>query len=140
MTRDELLAFFPSKWNAPTLLGAGSYAVPTLAWLRGPFWEFFHGELWDRDLDKWKVRWSCREFARAYASKAAECWAKTVGGADDGLAVGEFWFDPATTPILDGHAICPAVVDTGRIFIDPQNNQPWAITPAEFESRFFVRF
>lgn len=140
MNRAAILEFFPPKWNAPTHLGAASYAVPTLAWLRGPFWEFFRGDLWDRDLEKWRVRWSCREFARAYASKAAECWAKTQAGDDDGLSVGEFWFDPASTADADGHAINCCVVDTGRVFIDPQNNTLWPITPTEFESRFMVRF
>jgi hypothetical protein len=141
MTRDEILAFVPSKWNVPTHFGAGSYAVPTIAWLRGPFWDFFHGRLWDTNLDKWKVRWECRDFARAYACMAQECWAATQGGTeDDGLAVGEIWFIPEAPKPTEGHAICPVITGDGLSFIDPQNNSFWQMTPTQFESRYFVRF
>lgn len=142
MTRAEVIAFIPPKWNVPTLLGAASYAVPTLEWVRGPFWDYFHGTMWDANLQKWKVRWQCRDFARAYATLAQRCWAETVGGTeDDGLAIGEFWFLPAnrTDPNV-GHAINPVITGSGMKFIEPQNNSIWAVTPTEFESRYFCRF
>lgn len=140
MTRAEITAFFPRNFlGGDCHLGATSYAVPTLAWLRGPFWEFFRGELWDRNLDKWIYRWECRDFARLYAAKAVECWARTQGGtADDGLAVGEIWFQPDRTP--GGHAICPVFTEQGLVYLDPQNNTPWPLSADEFASRYFVRF
>lgn len=141
MTRPELLEFYPAKMGTLTLMGAGSYAVPTLAWLQGPFWDFFRAELWDRDLSNWKVRWTCRDFARRYASLAQECWAATAGGTtDDGVAVGELWFTPHNSPPGIGHAICPAVTDQGRVYIDPQSNLKCTLSPEEYESRYFLRF
>lgn len=140
MTRSELLAFAPSLFSCPTHCGALTYAVPTTKWLRGPFWDFFHGRLWNANLDKWAVRWECRDFARAYAAMALECWALTQGGTgDDGLAVGEMWFIPAGKTNV-GHAVCPAITDDGLIFIDPQTNQLWPYSPEEFSSRYFLRF
>ena len=142
MTRGELLAFMPSVPNCPTHLGAESYAVPTLRWLQGPFWDFFKKRLWDANLDKWQVRWECRDFARAYASTALECWAKTVGGTtDDGLAVGEVWFLPDQRgQAAEGHAVCPCITDEGMIWIDPQVNTVWPYSPVELASRYFLRW
>ncbi len=142
MTRAELLAFLPATDNCPTLLGGSSFAVPTLRWLQGTFWQLFHARLWDTNNDKWKVRWACRDFARRYASLAQECWADTTGGTDDdSIAVGEIWFLPDNRPLAnEGHAVCPIFVDGGLKFIDPQSNLLWPMSPTELASRYMVRF
>lgn len=139
MTRAEIAAFF--QWGAQPYFGASTYAVPTLAWLQGPCWQGFRARLWGENLDRWQVRWQCRDFARAYATFALECWAttQTVSG-DDGLAVGEMWFTPDAAQPLDGHAICPVITDQGLQYIEPQTGALWPITPAQFSSRYFLRF
>lgn len=141
MTRPELLAFFPTTPLCPTHLGAASYAVPTLKWIQGPCYEAFRARYWAENLDKWIVRWECRDFARAFACFAQECWATTQGGtADDGLSIGEIWFIPSAAKPIEGHAICPIVCDQGLVFLEPQTGQLWPITPEQFASRFFLRF
>lgn len=142
MTRGELIAFAPSINGCSANFGALTYAVPTLNWLQGPCWEFFRARLWSENLDKWQVRWECRDFARAFACCALECWAKTVGGTDDdGLAVGEIWFLPdRRAQAMAGHAVCPAITDGGLIWLDPQNGQLWPFTPSEFASRYYLRW
>ena len=138
MTPLQLRLLFPS---APTFIGGADYALPTLAWLQGPFWDYFKGELWDDNLDKWQVRWECRDFARAFATFAQVCNALTpvALAGTDALAIGEFWYhiggDPAT-----GHAINVCMTDQGQVFIEPQNGQQVHLTDVEISSCFFVRF
>jgi hypothetical protein len=140
MTRDEIQAFFAFDAPLPHF-GANSYAVPSLAWLTGPFWSFFRARLWNENLDKWQVRFECRDFARAYAAAALECWALTQGGtADDGLAVGEIWFIPNAAKPNEGHAICPVFTEHGLQFIEPQTGQLYPMTAAQISSRYFLRF
>lgn len=145
MTRAEISAFFPPAGlvGAPHF-GAMSYAVPTLAWLRGPFWDFFKTRYWETNSDKWKFRWECRDFTRAYACAAQECWGNMVAtgaaAADDGLTVGEIWFIPDAYDASKGHAIAPAITDVGRVFIDPQTNQLCNLTDAQIASRYFLRW
>lgn len=140
MTREELQAFFPFDAPLPHF-GASSYAVPTLAWLQGDLWKFFKARLWSENLDTWKVRWECRDFARAYACSALECWADTPGAnPDDGLAVGEVWFIPDPTQPSSGHAICPVITENGLQFIEPQTGQLYPMTAAQLSTRYFLRF
>ncbi len=137
MTQSEISAFFPGR---SPYFGALNYAVPTRAWLQGPFWDFFKARFWSEDLDKWKFRWECRDFARAYACAAQECWASTAGGPDsDALAVGEIWFIPDASK-ADGHAICPVFTEHGLEFIEPQTGQLCPITPEQLSSSYFRRF
>lgn len=141
MTRLELIAFFPPKDGVVLNIGALSYAVPTVAWLVGPCYDAFRERYWNENLDKWKIRWECRDFARAFACFSQECWALTVGGTeDDGLAVGEFWFIPESTKLGEGHAVCACITDQGFVYIDPQNRTLWPMSPEQFSSRFFLRF
>ncbi|MDE2104596.1 MAG: hypothetical protein KGL39_45595 [Patescibacteria group bacterium] len=143
MTRAEIAAFFPQKEGVQLNFGASSYAVPTLAWLQGDFWNYFYRQLWDESLQKWTVRWECRDFARAYACMAQLCWAKTQGAAatDDGLAVGEFWFIPDATKPTEGHAICAVFTENGLQFIDPQvGTSLWQMSHEQFSSSYFLRF
>jgi hypothetical protein len=140
MTRLEIQSFFPAAGvlGNPNF-GGLNYAVPTLAWLQGPFWDFFKGRYWATNSDKWKFRWECRDFARAYACAAQEAWGDTPGGDPDvdALAVGEIWFSPS--PAI-GHAICPVITENGLQFIDPQTGAIYPVTPEQFESRYFLRF
>lgn len=141
MTRAELQAFFPPPARCVLNTGALEYAVPTLRWLQGPFWNFFLQRHFDTNTNKWKRRWQCRDFARAYATAAQECWANTYTDAPmDGLAVGEIWFVLDLAKPLEGHAVCPAITDHGLVFIEPQNNTLWRISKEQFESRYFLRF
>ena len=139
MTRDETTAFLPGTIACPTHLGAASYAVPTLDWLQAKCWPAFRSRLWSENLDKWIVRWECRDFARAFACFALECWATSalLPSLDDGLSVGEIWF--RLTPTT-GHAICPAITDQGLVFIEPQTGQLCTLTPEQLSSRYFLRF
>jgi hypothetical protein len=143
MTRAELLAFCPSTLACVTHLGAGSYAVPTLKWLQGPFYDVFRKRLWDENLHKWKKRFACRDFAALYRATAIECWGASDGvvSEDDGLSVGEIWFDPTPADPFDpNHGIVPAITDRGLLFIEPQNNTLWPMSDEQFASRFFLRF
>ena len=138
MTRDELAAFLPDTPRCVTHLGAASYAVPTADWIVMHCWPAFHARYWSEDLDKWVLRWECRDFARAFACFAQECWALTVGGTeDDGIAVGEIWYPP--TPAT-GHAINPCITDQGLIFIEPQTGQQCYPTSEQVASRYFLRW
>lgn len=144
MTRQEIAAFFPAAGVLGNPhFGGMNYAVPTLAWLQGPFWDFFKGRYWATNSDRWKFRWECRDFARAYACAAQECWANTnpqLESGSDALSVGEIWFTPDALKPLDGHAICPAITDQGLVFIEPQNNTLWLATSEQVASRYFLRF
>jgi hypothetical protein len=138
VTRAEIQSFFP---GLPVNFGGMNFAVPTLAWLQGPCFEYFKARYWNLNLDKWHFKWECRDFARAFAVCAHECHALTPGApADsDALAVGEIWFIP-DAHVFTGHAICPCVTDAGLVFLDPQTNQLWPLTPEQFDSSYFRRF
>ncbi len=142
MTRAEIQSFFPVT---QIHFGAASYGVPTLAWIRGPFWDFIRGRWWDENLTKWKFNWACRDFTRAAASAAQECNALTQGSPYDVVAIGEFWFvpdssKPTATGQREGHAVCPCFTDTGLVYMDFQTCTPWPLTTSEFQSRYFLRF
>lgn len=137
MTQNEIRAFFPGLYP---LFGGVQYAVPTLAWLRGPFWNFFRGRLWDENLQAWRVGWECRDFARAYACAAQECNALASAAPGDALVVGEFWFRPHGNPVGSDHAICPAITDQGLVFIEPQTGDIRPVTPTEILTCAFLRF
>jgi len=148
MTRAEIQSFFPPVLSpltgvdtSPPHFGAASYAVPSLAWLQGEFWKFFKYRLWSENLDRWAVRFECRDFARAYASAALECWALTIGGTtDDGLAVGEMWYVPSVEKPGVAHALSPVFTENGLQFIEPQTGQACTLTPDQLSSRYFLRF
>lgn len=138
MTRSEIIPFFQ-----PGLLphfGGMNYSVPTLGWLQGAFWDFFKARYWSEDLDKWKFRWQCRDFARAYACAAQECWASTVADSDaDACAVGEIWYSPDPKS-ASGHAICPVFTERGLQFIEPQTGHICELSPEQFSSRYYLRY
>jgi hypothetical protein len=148
MTRAELAAFFPAN-GTPLHTGAQSYAVPTLAWLRGPCFDAFRARYWQADLAKWQFRWECRDFAAAFRLFAVECWARTpalnsqlsaISSESDGIAVGELWFLPDPLNAAQGHAICPVICDQGLQFIEPQTGLLAPCSPAQLASRYFLRF
>lgn len=140
MTRPEILGTFPDA-----RFGGMEFAVPALEWIRGPLNDFFRQRYWNEGLEKWTVKWECYDFARAFCVCAAECWALTPElPAVDAISIGEFFFIPDFNAKVgrttDGHAICACFCDAGLVYIDPQSNDLWPITPAEFRSRYFVRF
>lgn len=137
MTRAELQAFFPTG----LYMGATNYAVPTLTWLQGPCYEAFKKRYWDDNLTVWTVRWECRDFARAFACFATECWALTAGNdPSDALSVGEIWFLRTPGDPSSGHAVCPIITDNGLQFLEPQTGLICDMSPEQLSSRFFVRF
>lgn len=142
MTRDEILAFVPHLPDCRTNFGALNYAVPTLKWVQGPFYDFFIKRRWNATLGTWQRRYECRDFVRAYCADMVECWALDNHlSDDDSIAVGEIWFSP--TPQLPGsagHAVASLITDQGLVFLDPQNNKLWPMSPAQFASRFFSRW
>lgn len=115
------------------------YAVPTLRYLRGAFWDSFQRDRWGKGLKAWRRRNDCDNFARAYAQHAQDCHAISSGNESEGLAVGEFFY---TQTAGTGHAIIVAFVDDDhrRVFIEPQTGQEVQLTEAEIASCFFVRF
>jgi hypothetical protein len=141
MTRAEITAFFPNVFTVPRF-GGLNYAVPTLAWVRGPFWDFFHGRLWDEGLQKWMFRFECRDFARLGACAAQECWARTPGGPSDSdaLALGEFWYHPDANAPGEDHAIWAVICDMGLVFIEPQDCSQQFPSDREISSCTFIRF
>ena len=143
MTRAEIQAFFSSfpVQGTDIHFGASNYAVPTLDWLQGACYSAFKARLWSENDDAWKVRFQCRDFARAFASFCVECWGTSTAASDcDGLAVGEIWFIPDQSQPAAGHAICPAITDKGLVFIEPQTGAVYPMTQAQIDSRYFLRF
>lgn len=136
MTRAEIQSSFFPRF---VVCADDSYAVPTLRWLQGAFWDSFLAERWAKGLKTWERRNDCDNFARAFAQHAQDCHAISTGRDDEGLAVGEFFYTRRTG---DGHAIVVAFVDDDhrRVFIEPQNGQVIDLTPAEIASCSFVRF
>lgn len=144
MTRSEIQSFFPDR---AVNFGGMNFAVPTLSWLQGPCFDFFRQRYWSINLDKWKMRWQCRDFARAFSVCAHECHALSPDApADsDALAIGEIWFIPDSSRIANplspiGHAICACLTDKGLVCLDPQTNLLWPLSPTESQSLFFARF
>lgn len=136
VTAEQLRSRVP--FSAPAIFADANYAVPTLAWLQGPFWDWFQKCRWDLGLKSWARRNDCDNFARAYAQAAADCHALTASGdAAEGLAVGEWYYHSPGGP----HAICVAAIeDDALTFVEPQNGQRLTLTPTEISSCFFARF
>jgi hypothetical protein len=146
VTRADIIALV-AKAGIPRMpdFGGMIYAVPTRAWLSGPFYDYLKKVLWNFGTDTWAVKWECRDFSRAYATFAQVCNALTAGTPDkaDALAVGEVWFLPDASRGMapgSGHAINAAITEGGLIFLDPQNDQEWAMTPDEKASIYFFRW
>lgn len=117
------------------------YALPTRAWLSGPFWTWFQQMRWNLGLTKWERTNDCDNFARAYAQAAADCYALTPwpdgSPRPESIAVGELFYirkDGAA------HAICVAVTESDLTFVEPQTGQFLTLDPEELASCFFVRF
>ncbi len=142
MTRDEINAFFPYNGTA-TDFGALNFAVPTRAWVLGPYSAFLKERLWDDNLSQWKFPWECRDFASLARILAVECWANTVGAqttGEDGLAFGEFWFIPDPSKPNDGHAQCPVITEFGLDIYEPQTQLLCPATLARLPSVYYRRF
>lgn len=146
MTRDEIKSWFNPIY-CQLHFGGLNYAVPTLGWLQTTFWLFFRARYGADALNLWTFKWECRDFARAYACAAQECYARTTATPpeEDALAVGECWFIPDQALTTDttkpmGHAICPIITDQGLQYIDPQNNTLWNMTESETARMYFLRF
>lgn len=143
MTTLELIAFFPGQSHL--FIAGDRYATPTLEYLQGPFYTSYRAWLYSLSLDTWTNPWECRDFARAYATWAQVCNAKTpiepIG--TSALAVGEQWFEVDAEHYnypRGGHAICPVVTENGVQYIDPQTNLLWQMSPSELLSVRFLRF
>ena len=137
MTALEIQSKFPEPYLARWVLADATYALPTMRWLQGPFWDSFQADRWAKGLKTWARKNDCDSFARAYAQHAQDAHAITTGSNDEGLAVGEIFY---TRHDRQNHAIVCAFTEKGRVFIEPQNGQELAMTPAELGSIFFVRF
>lgn len=141
VTRDEINAFFPFNGRCVPQLGAMAFHVPTLRFIQGEGYAFFLRRYWAEGLGRWTVRWQCRDFASAFRLAMVECWALTnTVSPDDGLAIGEIWFNPDPAKPLEGHAICPVFTENGLQFLEPQTGQLCPLAPAQFESRYSLRF
>lgn len=141
MTSDQIRSLVAdSHIGGPVFVGGNAYAKPTLNWLTGPFYEAFREGLWDDNLDKWAVRWECRDFARAFACEAqrANALTSSVPPEDDALTVGEFWFHPDGES--SGHAINICITDAGLVFIEPQTGWVRPVTSTELASAYMTRF
>jgi hypothetical protein len=153
MNASDLKGNLPGFIDPSVVFVFGSnYAATTLAWLQGPFYDFFKQRLFDDSLQTWRVGWECRDFSRDYACYAQECNALTpsIPRGVDILAVGEVAFVPdadrygtklmAGSPPGGRHDINMALVETGWVFIDPQTNVVWEMSEAELKSIFFLLF
>lgn len=127
---------------AELAIGGTSYALPTQAWLLGPFWGSFREQLFNESVEDWEVNWECRDFVRFYAAWAQLCNARTPNSpaGTNALAVGEFWYIPDDSKPNDGHALVICFTDQGRIFIDPQTGLLCTLTSAQLRSCYFCRF
>jgi hypothetical protein len=148
MTGQEIISNLAAITPFKPQIGGTIYALPTLDWLQNTFYPYFKQQLFDYEVNEWKVKWECRDFASAYRVFAQICNTETPNtpGNADILAVGEVWFIPdankyGTAPGQlsgtpgDGHAINIAFTDKGIVFLDPQFGQGlWQITPTELSS------
>ncbi len=132
MTPAEIQTHF----SRAVIFADDEYARPSLAWLQGKFWDAFQRDRWDR-VGSYSRKNDCDNWARAYAQLAQDCHAATVGNNAAALAVGEFFYARE-----DGvrHAIVCAFVESGLVFIEPQNGRVLTLTPSERQLCFFVRF
>lgn len=139
----QLSTAFPHIARDRMVLSDATFAAPRLAWLSGPFWEYFTALRWNvmgadgKDARSWTRKNDCDNFARAYAQAAQDCHAISTGSGAEALAVGEFFYHSPRGP----HAIVVAFCERPQpVFIEPQNNTVLALTPAEVASAFFIRF
>lgn len=135
MTASEIRLDLPLL--APAYLSDATYAKPTLRWLSSTFWDWFWEQRTGLGLRVWSRRNDCDNFARAYCQAAADAHALSSGNNDEGLAVGEFWYQRERG---GPHAIVIAYTDAGRVFIEPQNGRRLELSEPELKSCFFVRF
>jgi hypothetical protein len=141
ITAEELSALFP--WESAMKLALfpdSNYALPTTAWLLGPFWSWYQGRRFELGLHKWTRANDCDNSARAYCQAAADCHASTMGSSDkapEGVAVGEYFY---TKDSGGGHAIVVAVTEKGIIYIEPQTGVEINLSDMEKLSCMFVRF
>ena len=119
-----------------------TYAEPTLAWLRGPFWNWFLTQRWKLGLKDYTRRNDCDNFARAWAQGVQDCW-----GADqlaqgkspaEGIAAGVFVYH--SDKLGGNHAIGVASIGGKLVFTEPQNNAGYDLTEKEIASCFFYEF
>lgn len=128
--------------GTPIRFSDATYARPTKRWLEEDFWKWFTSWRFEMGLSNWTRRNDCDNFARAYAQAAQDCHALSVArrgeGEAEGLAVGEFHY--YSQRLHGWHAIVIAVVETGLIFVEPQNNRQLVLTESELRSCVFCYF
>ena len=148
MTQGDLLQSFRNVGIYVTSqLGGANYAVPTLAWLKGPCYDAFKAKYFADGIAAWSPRFNCRLFALSFVVFANECNALTNGGPanEDTLTLGMFEFIPdpsrfggdaplAGTYSGEGHAIWIALTEQGVKLVDPQSNYDWVLTETEKSS------
>lgn len=135
----ELRYDFPEIVKGEVFFFADSqYELPKADWLLGPFWLWLRkGVMLPLGLTDYEdSKWDCDDFSRFYAASAGICH-KRSAKRNSAIAVGEFWFRRE-----DGvkHAICVAITDKGRIFIEPQTGEEVILSKQEIQSSWLVRF
>jgi hypothetical protein len=134
LNQDDIRSYFP-HWVAPFCYDV-SYAMPTKDWLLTKFYPWFKAQRWGGNWSTWQRKNDCDNFARAFCVFAQDAHAASAGSDAEGLAVGEFCFHSTSGP----HAIVCAIVETGIIYIEPQNGTELKLTKQEEQSCFRASF
>lgn len=124
--------------NAYIAISDKDDALPTSAWLFGPFAKSFKRVLFKWRLFNWRAIWDCDNFASEFRCHAQRCHARTRTRTEEGLAVGELWY---VTDHQEAHAVNLAVVEGHLIvFVEPQTCKRIYLSDSERQSCWFVRF
>lgn len=122
-----------------TAQGDSAYSEVNSAWLKS-YYDQFRSALHREGVTKWDARFDCDDFAAFYIALAKiKFFAATFHAAtrSQTLALAECYYmhSPVTA-----HAIVFAVTERGPLYIEPQTGQEVALTQAQINSRFLVKF
>lgn len=140
MKSTELYKLIKAEFpNSSIQISDVDYALPQASWLTGTFYDFYKGWRFDHGFDKWKNTNDCDNFACTFFCFSQLCHAKS-SRAEQGIAVGEFFYGINGDRIGKGHAINVAITEKGIINIEPQTGAIMSLNKAEKDSAWFIRF
>lgn len=144
LTQAQLRAHFPGQ---SVIVGDTSYVEVNPAFAAK--WHDYTGSVMNLlgMASNWSAQFDCNRFANVklaviHIRFLVDTWHARNPG--QGPACGEYWYLPANLPLVNGqrqgHAILVTIEGGRRVFRDIYSSRELALSPAEVQSAFLIKF
>jgi len=118
------------------IISDSTYARPTSNYLNGKYYTFYRAWLTEHNLNRWKAKWDCDNFAATYYVFAQMCHFKSERE-EQGIAVGMLFYHQANG---GGHVINLVITEKGLTAIEPQTGDEVRLTDGEKSGASLIYF